>query len=138
MNEASLSKPPVGFWIIAGLSLLWNAFGAYLYTMTNLGDPAMLDGASPAMRDYVAAMPIWAHSGWALGIWGSFLGSVLLLIRSRHAVTSFLISLAGAAVSFAAQAMAGVLEPAQPIVILAVIAFLWWYGRRSAAQGILK
>ena len=34
-------RPPLSFWVVAGLSLLWNGFGAYLYTLTNLGDAAL-------------------------------------------------------------------------------------------------
>ena len=125
------------FWLIALLSLLWNAFGGYLYVMASMGDAAIIASAPPEMQAYMATMPIWAHSGWAIGIWGSVLGSLLLLARSRHAVTAFLVSFLGAVVSFAAQAMAGVLSPAEPLMILTVILLQWWYSRRCANKGWL-
>ena len=131
-------RPPLSFWVVAGLSLLWNGFGAYLYTLTNLGDAALLASAPPAMQDYIANMPLWAHIAWALGIWGSLAGSVLLLLRVRHAVAAFGVSLLGAAGSFTAQGLAGVLEPAQPVLILAVIAFLLWYARSAVTAGNLR
>ena len=90
------------------------------------------------MQDYIADMPMWAHIGWSLGVWGSLLGSVLLLLRSRHALAGFVVSLLGAIASYAAQALAGVLSAAEPIVILAVIAFLLWFSRNSRDQGLLK
>ncbi|MDP3908740.1 hypothetical protein [Novosphingobium sp.] len=132
------ARPPLSFWVVTLLGLCWNSFGAYLYTLTNLGDAALLNSAPPAMRDYVAAMPLWAHGGWALGIWGSLAGSVLMLLRSRHAVAAFAASLLGAIISFSAQAMAGVLEPAQPVLILTVIAFLLWYARTAILAGNLR
>lgn len=131
-------RPPLSFWVVAGLSLLWNGFGAYLYTLTNLGDAALLASAPPAMQDYIANMPLWAHIAWALGIWGSLAGSVLLLLRVRHAVAAFAVSLLGAAGSFTAQGLAGVLEPAQPVLILTVIAFLLWYARSAVTAGNLR
>lgn len=131
-------RPPLSFWVVAGLSLLWNGFGAYLYTLTNLDDAALLASAPPAMQDYIANMPLWAHIAWALGIWGSLAGSVLLLLRVRHAVAAFAVSLLGAAGSFTAQGLAGVLEPAQPVLILAVIAFLLWYARSAVTAGNLR
>ena len=131
-------RPPLSFWVVAGLSLLWNGFGAYLYTLTNLDDAALLASAPPAMQDYIANMPLWAHIAWALGIWGSLAGSVLLLLRVRHAVAAFGVSLLGAAGSFTAQGLAGVLEPAQPVLILAVIAFLMWYARSAVTAGNLR
>ena len=139
MNDMpSTARVPMLFWVVSGLSLLWNAFGAYLYTMVNLGDQSLIASAPPAMQAYMAEMPVWAHTMWALGIWGSFLGSVLLLLRSRFAVPSFLVSLLGAIGSFGAQARAGVLTPAEPIMILAVIAFLLWFSKRSRDQGVLR
>jgi len=131
-------RPPLSFWVVAGLSLLWNGFGAYLYTLTNLDDAALLASAPPAMQDYIANMPLWAHIAWALGIWGSLAGSVLLLLRVRHAVAAFGVSLLGAAGSFTAQGLAGVLEPAQPVLILTVIAFLLWYARSAVTAGNLR
>lgn len=125
------------YWAVAGLALLWNAFGAYLYTMANLGEPSVTAGAPQEMLDYMAAMPLWAHAGWAIGIWGSLAGALLMLARSRHAVSAFAVSIAGALVSYAAQAMAGVLTLVEPAVILSVIAFQWWYCRRAVALGIL-
>lgn len=132
------TKVPTVYWVVAVLGLLWNCFGAYLYIQTRLSPDVIMAGAPQAIRDYVANMPLWANIGYGLGVWGSFAGSVLMLLRSRHAVTAFILSLVGALVSYLGQFMAGVLEPAQPIMILAVILLLWWYSRRAAAQGILK
>ncbi len=138
MEGQTGSAVPGSYWVVAVLGTLWNSFGAYLYTMANLGDASVTAGAPPEMLAYMASMPVWAHAGWAFGIWGSFAGSVLMLLRSRHAVTAFLVSLVGALVSYGAQAMAGVLTPAEPIMILVVILFFWWYCRRAAGQGVLR
>lgn len=138
MEEHRSGSVPGSYWVIAVIGLLWNGLGAYLYTLSNLGDPSVTAGAPPELLDYIANMPVWAHAGWAFGIWGSLAGSLLMLARSRHAVGAFVVSALGAVVSYAAQAMAGVLTLAQPLVILAVIAFLWWYCRRAAGLGFLR
>jgi hypothetical protein len=138
MDVNSGAKAPTSFWIIAVLGLLWNCFGAYLYMLARLDPETALAGASPAMRDYVANQPIWANIGYGLGIWGSFLGSVAMVLRSRHAVLLFLVSLLGALVSHVGQAMTGVMPIGLAAVIMAVIAFLWWFSRREAAKGTLR
>jgi hypothetical protein len=138
MDANTGAKVPTSFWVIAVLGLLWNSFGAYLYMLARLDPEAALAGASPAMRDYVASQPIWANIGYGLGIWGSFLGSVAMVLRSRHAVLLFLVSLLGALVSHVGQAMAGVIPIGLAVVIMAVIAFLWWFSRREAAKGTLR
>lgn len=134
------SSAPGGRWFlaIAVIGLLWNAIGAYLYIMTRLGDPDLIASAPAAMQAYIANPPLWADLGWALGIWGSFAGSVLMLLRSRRAVAAFLLSLVGAIASFAGQAMAGVLDAPMALFILVVIVFLWQFCRRAAAQGVLR
>jgi hypothetical protein len=139
MNTAtSRASAPMSFWIVAVLGLLWNCFGAYLYMLARFDPATALAGADPAMRDYVASQPLWANVGYGLGIWGSFLGSVALLLRSRHAVILFMISLIGAAVSHLGQAMAGVIPIPLATVIMVVIAFLWWFSRRAQAQGVIS
>lgn len=138
MNTGVGGKVPASFWVIAGLGAIWNAIGGYLYVWSKMDPAAALADASPAMQGYVATMPLWAHIGWSLGIWGSVAGSLLMLVRSRYAVPAFLVSLAGAALSYLAQALAGVFEPALSIFIMLVITFLWHYSRRSAAQGLLR
>jgi uncharacterized membrane protein len=135
--SAGAGKIPTSFWVIAVLGLLWNSFGAYLYLMARFDPETALAGADPAMRDYVANQPIWANLGYGLGIWGSFLGSAAMVIRKKAAVWLFLFSLVGAAISHLGQAMAGVIPIGLAVMIMAVIAFLWWYCRRSTEQGLL-
>lgn len=138
MNINASGKVPTSFWIIAVLGLLWNAFGTYLYILARYEPQTALAGASPAMVDYVANQPIWANLGYGMGIWGSMLGSVALVLRSRHAEVLFLVSLVGAALSHLGQAMAGVIPLGLAAVIMGVIAFLWWYSRRCRQQGLLR
>lgn len=138
MNANSTGGLPLSFWVISALALIWNGIGGYLYIWSKVDSAAALAQATPHMRAYVANMPLWAHLGWSIGIWGSVAGSVLLLARSRFAVQAFLLSLGGAVASYLAQILAGAFEPALSIFILLVIAFLWNYARRSAAQRLLR
>lgn len=137
--NSTAAKAPTSFWIVSGLGLLWNAFGGYLYVMTQLRDPAMMKGTPEAILRGLETMPAWAISGYAVGVWASLIGSVLMVMRSRHAGSAFFVSLIGAAVSFGYQFSAGMVpNPVLPAVIMGVIALLWWYAKRSAAQGLLK
>lgn len=138
MSNPIAGAPSGAFKIIAWLGMAWNTLGAGLYLWTKLDPQAASAGASPAMQDYMATMPTYAHIGWSLGIWGSFLGSVLMATGRRQAVPAFLVSLLGALASFGAQAQAGVLDPGMTGFIVAVIALLLWLSRRAAAQGQLR
>ncbi len=117
------------------IGLLWNVLGACLYLWAKFDPEVAAAGASPAMQDYMANMPLYAHVGWSLGIWGSLAGSVLMVMRRRQAVQAFLVSLLGALASFGAQMRAGVLDPGMTVFIVAVIALLLWISRREVAAG---
>lgn len=147
MIETARKPAPWHFWLIAILSLVWNGFGGYDYTMTMTHNTAYLSqmGDPQQIIDWVEGFPLWAMIAYALGVWGSVAGSVLLVLRSRHAATAFLVSLVAAAVSFAAQAMTP-LPPAldtttakvMPFAIMVIILALWWYARKQSENGLLR
>ena len=128
---------PWHFWAIATVGLLWNCFGALDYTMTQLRNPAWIGQIDAETLAKIDTAPLWATSCWALGVWGSFVGAVLLLIRSRHAATAFAVSFLAALVSFAWQYSAGlVASPILPLAILTAVAFFWWYAGKMRDAGV--
>jgi hypothetical protein len=138
---------PKHLWVVGIVSLLWNAVGATDYTMTALGNTAYLEsmGFGPEEQAWVDAFPAWAVAAWAIGVWASIVGSILLLMRSRHAVTAFVISAIGAIVSFAYQftserptSMEGGSALIVPVVIVILIVAQWYYARRMDAAGVLR
>lgn len=89
-----VAKTPWHLWVIGAVSLLWNSGGVISYTMTELGK---LDGMgfTSAELEFFANFPTWAVATWALGVWGCFFGSIALLLRSRHSVLLYGISIFG-------------------------------------------
>lgn len=135
MASSAANGQPTAIKIATWLGLLWNVLGACLYLWAKFDPQGAAAGASPAMQEYMASMPLYAHVGWSLGIWGSLAGSVLMVMRRQQAVPAFLVSLLGALASFGAQLRAGVLDPGMTVFILAVIALLLWLSRREVAAG---
>jgi len=147
MATAISAPAPRHLWVVGILSLLWNAFGAYDYLMSKLGDAAYLEGMGfgAAEQAWMNAFPLWANAAWAIGVWASVVGSILLLLRSRQAVTAFLLSIAGALASFVYQFTSDKPESLQsglpvimPIVILILIVAQWYYARRMSGAGVLR
>jgi hypothetical protein len=148
MATVQPAPTPWHLWGVGILSLLWNAFGATDYTMTELGSLAWFEmmGFGAEELAWTKSFPGWAVAAWAIGVWGSVLGSILLLLRSRHAATAFLLSILGAAASFAYQltaddkpaSMAGGTALAIPVGIMILIFVQWYYARRQAAAGVLR
>ena len=138
---------PMHLWVVGILSLLWNAFGAYDYTMSHIGGLEYFEtmGLDAEAYAWFEAMPVWATAAWAIGVWGSVIGSILLLARSRHAATAFILSIIGAVISFCYQFMSdrppsleGGMATIMPIVIMILIVAQWYYARRQAAAGVLR
>jgi hypothetical protein len=154
MATTSETRAPVHLWIVGILSLLWNCFGCYDYFMTRTRGADYIATAMPgvdgnAVMAWLDAMPLYAQIGWGLGVWLGLLGSILLLVRSRWAVWSFVISLVGAILSIGYQValappMPGSAETESgmmkllPYVILLIAAFLAWYARTMEKRGVLR
>jgi hypothetical protein len=143
---ATLARAPVHLWIVGILALLWNAFGAFDYVMTQIQNAAYLAQFSEAARLYFDSFPAWAEAAWALGVWGGVAGSLLLLARSRHAEFAFGLSLVGLLVTtiyqHALSAMPADLKTgpmvAIAVVIWAVAIGLFVYAHRMRARGMLR
>jgi hypothetical protein len=152
MQQAVSARTPAHLWIVGILSLLWNCFGAYDYTMTRTHNMEYLRTAMPGVDPNVAlswveSMPLYAQIGWGLGVWLALLGSVLLLIRSRWAVWSFGISLIGAILSLGYQLLLAPPIPgstensamkAIPAVIIVIAIALFVYARTQEKKGVLR
>ena len=146
MATAASAKAPVHLWIVGGVSLLWNAFGALDYTMSQLRNEAWLSQLTEAQRAWLDASPAWTAAAWAFGVWGALLGSALLLMRSRHAFWAFVVSLAGLAVStiyqhvispMPASANSGFMSMLM-IAIWIVALGLLYYAYKMRASGVLR
>lgn len=140
-------RTPIHLWIVGVLSLLWNAGGAYDYLMTQLNNEAYLTILTEPQRALMDSRPVWFDAVWAIGIWGAVLGSLLLLLRSRHAATAFAASILGLIASSVWSF--GIVEPSSyeimgsfAAIFTAVIAvslvLLYLYARAMAARGVLR
>ncbi len=144
MEPDIVNPQPRHLWIVGFLSLMWNGFGAWDYTMTNIRDPGYLAQFPPEMMQVIDALPYWTIAAWALGVWGALAGSLLLLLRSRFAVPAFAVSLAGLAASQAYQATldmpAALTSPGMTAMTLAIwaaaIGFLVYAMRMKKARAL--
>ena len=149
MTEAR--KAPLHLWIVGAVAALWNSFGAVDYVMTCTRGAAWIDQMMPGIDSakfmaYIDGFPMWASIGWGLGVWGALAGSLLLLARSRHAVTAFGVSFVGAVAGIGYQLANPVDIPAvtegvpgmMGYIIIAIAAALFWYAQRQRASGVLR
>ena len=133
---------PWHLWAVGIVTLLWNAIGVTSYLMTHLGKLDAM-GMTAGQIAYFASFPVWANAVWALGVWGALAASLLLLARSRHAVTAAAISVVGLIGTTVFQYFV-ITVPAEmaslPLdaVIWATTLFTLWYTRKMRRAGVLR
>ncbi|CAD5371367.1 conserved membrane hypothetical protein [Rubrivivax sp. A210] len=146
MAQAAGAKTPWHIWGVGTLALLFNAVGVFDYVMNLAQGPAYLAsaGMTPEQVAHYQALPAWMMGVWAIGVFGAFGASLLLLMRRRLALPVFVVSLAAFLVSlFHTYVLsgAGALMGTQMAVTSAVIAVLLLaftaYARRMALRGVL-
>jgi len=146
MATTAQARTPAHLWVVGILSLLWNCFGCYDYLMTNLKNQAYLAQFTPDQLAYFDSLPSWLTAFWAIGVWGGLAGSILLLVKSRHAVWLFGLSLIGAIIGMGYQMFVATMPASlkagfmgfMPWVIIGVAAFLFWYAWSQEKKGVLR
>jgi len=139
------SRAPWHLWVVGVVSLLWNAIGAFDYLATQLRLDFYMSQFSEEDLAYFYGFPAWAVATWAFGVWGSFFGSIALLLRKTWAVWLFGISLAGLVVNtvytFGMSEGMEVMGTGGAIfmgVIWIIAILLFVYARAQAKTGVLR
>ena len=136
------TKAPWHLWVVGLLTLLFNSVGIYSYMMTRLDKLDELEMTAEQIA-WFDSFPAWANGFWALGVWGAFFGSVLILLRSRWAVPSIAISIVGLVgttiyQNFMTTVPAELQSLPLNIAIWGSTLFMLWYAMRMRWQGILR
>ena len=142
-----MGKTPWHLWLVGVIALLFNSVGAYDYLMSMTQGSAYLAkaGFTPEQIAHYEAYPVWMTAVWAIGVWGAFAASVLLLLRRRIAWIVFAVSLAAfilnVVYNFVLTDGADILGPGMAVtsaVIAVLLIFFTWYSRMMANRGVLR
>lgn len=144
MNASSV-KAPWHLWVVGIVAFLWNSIGALDYTATQLRVEAYMSQFSPEQLEYFYGFPSWAVACWAIAVWGSLFGSILLLMRQRLAVPVFGVAIVAMALTTVQNYLLSEglrIMGSGAVVFSAVIwfiaLFLFFYARAMAARGVLR
>jgi hypothetical protein len=105
-----------------------------------------------SLRVFFREAPLWFDAAWAISVWSIVAAAVLLLIRSRHAVVAFGVSLIGFMVSAiwpiakASGLMQGLLPPTPSILLMTIVSLIGAivglsflaYARAMRRRGVLR
>lgn len=145
-ESAAPGKTSWHFWTVGIVSLLWNSIGGLDYVMTKTRNPDWLASFTPEQIAWFESFPLWANTAWALGVWGAFAGSVLLLMKRALAFHAFAISFAGLVLASIYQFGLGNMPESLmttggtifTAVLWAIAIFLVWYAAKLRKDGVLR
>lgn len=87
------TKPPVWFWIVSVLALLWNLMGVMAYLTIAFATDEMVASMPPEQQEaFLIEYPAWVTGAFALAVFCGFFGCISLLIRKKWAYALFIIS----------------------------------------------
>lgn len=91
-------KPPLWFWILSALLLVWNLLGVMAYVQEATMTTEALQAMPAAERALLLARPAWATAAFAFAVFGGASGCLLLLLRTRIAIAVLALSFLGVVV----------------------------------------
>ncbi|MDT0558691.1 hypothetical protein RM697_08535 [Ichthyenterobacterium sp. W332] len=88
----STSKPPIWYWILSIIALLWNALGVMNYIQQAYRTEGFLEQVTTEQLAILDSRPAWATAVFAIAVFTGLLGSLLLLLRKKVATPILIIS----------------------------------------------
>lgn len=146
MAPARISAP-WHLWAVGIVAVLFNFVGVFDFVMSHAQGAEYLAraGMTPEQIAHYLQMPAWMTLDWALGVFGAFGASVLLLMRRRVAAPVFWVSLAAFAVSLlytyvltdGGKVMGPDVAVASTVIAVLLVLFSL-YAQRMARRGVLR
>ncbi len=134
----SINKPPIWFWIVSILALIWNGLGVMAYLGRAFATDEMIAALPEEQQaEFLAEYPAWYTAAFALAVFCGALGCIALLIRKKWAHPLFVISALGAIVQhiylFMNVEMDGA-AMAMPVLVILVCLFLIWFAKNAISK----
>ena len=146
MSDVLNGKPPMSFWIVAGVALAWNLIGMMIYYMQVTASPDDLaQYYDEAELAFILSTPSWVTAAYATAVTAGVLGCILLLLRKAWAAPVFVVSLIGIVLQdIHGFVLADGIEVwgagaiVLPVIVLAAAVGLVLYSRASKARGWIR
>lgn len=139
------SAPPVWFWVVVVVAILWNLIGLLAFSADPFFQPESLDKMSQAQQDGYAARPTWVFIAFAVAVITGTIGSILLALKKTVASPVLLLSLIAVLLQnfymFGIAGMHTAMDSASmalPMMIVLVAIFLVWFARFCAKKDWLS
>lgn len=133
---ANSNKPPIWFWIVSVIAILWNAMGVDQYIGQAYKTERWRSAITDEQFETISIMPSWLTAAFAIAVFSGILGSLGLLLRKKWANLLLIISLIAVMVQMGYVLIQGHFEGIGMTISIIVFAiFLVWFSKKSISKG---
>lgn len=132
----SSTKPPVWFWIVSVLALIWNGLGVMAYLARAYATDEMIAALPEEQQaEFLMEYPAWYTAAFAIAVFAGVLGCFALLLRKKLAYGLFILSGLSAIIQHIYLFMnVDIPSLVMPIMIIVVCLFLIWFSKNAITK----
>ncbi len=136
MSESSTNKPPIWFWIVSAVALIWNGMGVNAYLQQAYNTESYQAMYTAEQQEIAANLPVWVTAAFAIAVFGGTLAALFLLLRKKLATKLWILSLIAVIVQMGYLLINGFASSIGMTVMIIVFAFIFvWFSRHSQSKG---
>ena len=139
MTNTSTNKPPIWFWIVSVVALIWNGMGVNAYLQQAYNTEGYRAMYSAEQLEIAANMPTWVTAAFAIAVFAGTLGAIGLLLKKSWSVKLWLLSLIAVIIQMGYLLINGYESSMVMTLMIIVFALVFvWFSRMSESKGWLS
>jgi hypothetical protein len=139
MTESSSNKPPIWFWIVSVIALVWNGMGVNAYLQQAYNTESYQAMYTEEQLEIALNMPSWVTAAFAIAVFAGALAAIGLLLRKSWSVKLWLLSLLAVIIQMGYILINGYASSIGMTIMIIIFALIFvWFSRKSEANGWLS
>jgi len=135
MNFSSTKTPPIYFWAIGAIALLWYIFGSYNFLMQIFMASNPMFSEAPTEQIFYKDLPVWYFSIVAIAVFFGLFGAISWLLRKKVAYILFIISFLAVGIQqFYVLTEINPRDIFLPLTSNVIAVFLIWFSKRAITR----
>ena len=94
-ESSDKASPPVWFWVISIIALLWYLMDMWAFFMRVLMTDVAIKAMPENQQHFFQSIPLWVNIVFACEVFGGTFGCIVLLLRKKWALLLFVVSILG-------------------------------------------
>ncbi len=128
-------KPPIWYWVVSVIALIWNGLGVDGYLGQAFNTERYRSSFTTEQLEIAASLPAWTMGAFAIAVFAAVLGAIGLLFRKKWASMFFVISLISVISQMGYSFIKGYTDNMGMTISIIVFAiFLVWFSRNAQSK----